>query len=506
MLYSVNENIFTFNSGTEFAAINRQQLFRKFGSPSQLVTRDYNPRLHAELKANGLTDEDCVNMYDYFQGTTHVTPQRQLLRTSPIVDKSQDHIVGVDNNESQLLHHGEVYATVRIAAGTIGEIGEVRYQDRYGNPTATDVWDSRGFKSKTIYYHYDGSVGHELLFNKAGVPVLEISHMNVNGQVLPSQFKLLAYGGQNRAFASENALFTFFLTELSRQVPGVIINDRPSLTQAVAQVRGALAKYQALHSQHVANPTQIHDWRARITPSLLPFFQDYAGDYDGLITPTAAEAADIHHFFPTIQAFALPDFADLSENKPARPQTHSQNVLYMGRLVPDKHIDQMVRIFAGVLKQVPTAQLQLMGYFTDAAYEQQIHELVKKLGIEKAVAFLGYQTGVQQQGVLANAAVLIQTSLGEAGNLALKEGLAAGLPEVAYRIPYGIEDVITVGENGFLIAPGDLDRFSKGIATILLDSNLQQKMHQGSLTKAAAFSGQQVFASWQKVTSRSVTA
>lgn len=498
MLYSVNENIFTFNSGTEFAAIQRQRMFNQFELASKIVTRNFNPRFHAEIMKNELDDDDCLNMYDYFQDATHVPQRHAILRESAIVDKYQDHIVGINNNESQLLHHGDRFAKVQIAPGTFGEIGEVQYEDRFGNPTATDVWDSRGFKSKTILYHYDGTVGHEVYYNQAGAPVLEVSHMRVGEQVRASHFKLLGYRGKNLAFASEDDLFAFFLSELNRQVPGIIVNDRPSLVVPVANAEGAIAKYQALHCLHVTDPTRLHDRRAHITPSLVPFFEQYAQHFAGLICPTQAEADDIARLFPQVRTLALPDFVTLSPTL-TENREDTMNVICMGRIAEEKHVEQLLRIFALVVQKVPQARLQLMGYFADAQYETEVRALVQKLQLTETVAFIGYLTGAEKQTQLQRAAVLVQTSLGESGNTTLKEGCQYGLPEVAYRIPYGIEDVVAHGENGYLVAPGNLGQFADAIATILNDTTIRAQMRKNALAKAHQYTGQIAYEAWQQL-------
>lgn len=46
----VNENIFTFNSGTEFSAMNRIKLFKQNNVDAKIVTRNFNPTLHQEIK------------------------------------------------------------------------------------------------------------------------------------------------------------------------------------------------------------------------------------------------------------------------------------------------------------------------------------------------------------------------------------------------------------------------------------------------------------------------
>lgn len=70
MNYFINENVFTFNSGTEFSALKRLRLFRAHQRPAKIVTRNYNANLSADLERLDLSHADVVNMYDYFQEVT----------------------------------------------------------------------------------------------------------------------------------------------------------------------------------------------------------------------------------------------------------------------------------------------------------------------------------------------------------------------------------------------------------------------------------------------------
>ena len=100
MNYFVNENIFTLNSGTEFSAIKRLKMFKNHRVEAKILTRNYNPQLSGDLKRVGLTHDDVINMYDYFQDVINVSGRDVDVRYTNKINKRKYHIEGIDANES----------------------------------------------------------------------------------------------------------------------------------------------------------------------------------------------------------------------------------------------------------------------------------------------------------------------------------------------------------------------------------------------------------------------
>ncbi len=115
------------NSGTEFSAAKRLTLFKRNGVPAKVLTRNYNPLLIDDLKRVGLEQADVLNMYNYFQEAVAVVPQDIDIRYTEVIDKFDYHIVGIDANESQILHHGKVVGKALVAPATVGLVGSLEH-------------------------------------------------------------------------------------------------------------------------------------------------------------------------------------------------------------------------------------------------------------------------------------------------------------------------------------------------------------------------------------------
>lgn len=117
-------------------------------------------------------------------------------------------------------------------------------------------------------------------------------------------------------------------------------------------------------------------------------------------------------------------------------------VVCLANLRPEKDHENVLHAMAAVVRAVPRAHLLLVGGSSDAARTAALEELVRALGLESSVSFLGSRSDAPN--VLAACDVGILGSSSEGLPLSLLEYAAAGLPAVA----------TDVGECGHVLADG----------------------------------------------------
>ncbi len=152
-------------------------------------------------------------------------------------------------------------------------------------------------------------------------------------------------------------------------------------------------------------------------------------------------------------------------------------VLHISNFRQVKRVDQIIRTFAKTLDQVK-AKLLLVG---DGPESSNIYNLVKCLGIEDDVIFLGNQESLQEIFSIADAFLLLSEK--ESFGLVLLEAMACGVPCIGTRIG-GIPEVIEDGENGFLVPPEDITTASRRLVKLLSDDMLHLFMSEKALHTA----------------------
>lgn len=143
---------------------------------------------------------------------------------------------------------------------------------------------------------------------------------------------------------------------------------------------------------------------------------------------------------------------------------------FVGRLHAQKDIATLLHATARLREEWPGIHVLLVGAGPE---EDALRCLARDLGLQERVSFTG---GVADVIPYLDATdVFIHPSRAEGMPGALLEAMACGLPCVATRIG-GTEDVITDGEDGFLVPPGDVRSLGAAIARLLKDPVLARRL------------------------------
>jgi len=135
----------------------------------------------------------------------------------------------------------------------------------------------------------------------------------------------------------------------------------------------------------------------------------------------------------------------------------------IGRLVPQKGFDGLLRAFQQVTAQFPDAILLLIG---QGAQFAELQALAIELGVSGQTRFLGECTAID--ALLACADLYVQASHFEGMPNALMEAMAAGVPAIATAVD-GAREVVEDGVTGWLTPPGDAEQLAARICVALRD-------------------------------------
>jgi glycosyltransferase involved in cell wall biosynthesis len=173
----------------------------------------------------------------------------------------------------------------------------------------------------------------------------------------------------------------------------------------------------------------------------------------------------------------LDQFADI----PPGPQPRRPTVLLVGRLVPIKDIRTFIQAAGLLRRQVPDVDALIIGPDDeDPAYAAECRDLVRQLGLQDTVRFLGRVRDVK--AFYGQADVVALTSISEAQPLAILEAGAAGVPAVATDVG-SCREILegpdgpgsdTVG--GFVVRACDPQATADALARILRDPVLRARM------------------------------
>lgn len=162
-------------------------------------------------------------------------------------------------------------------------------------------------------------------------------------------------------------------------------------------------------------------------------------------------------------------------------------LVVVGRLEPQKGHRTLIEALPVIRREFPDAHLVCLG---DGGMRLELEGLVKSKGLDQAVRFVGYQADVSRW--LASADLSILPSLFEGLPMAAMESLASGCPIVATAVD-GTPEVVSHGETGLLVPPGDPESLARAVLQMLRHpKNARQMAEAGRRLIFERFSVQQM--------------
>lgn len=197
---------------------------------------------------------------------------------------------------------------------------------------------------------------------------------------------------------------------------------------------------------------------------------------NGLIRPheLVRNIVDINFFRPSEEKSALKNRFGLS------PKV----VIHMGRLSYEKSVDQVLRAFALVLKEISDAMLVIAG---DGPSKKELETLTRTLGLAEKVRFTGFIHGRDLVEHLQASDVFVTASKSENMPLAVLEAMATGLPIIAVR-SLGLTEIVEEGKSGYLVAQDDVEMIARRAVELLCDDRARRALGERSRTLSETYS------------------
>jgi poly(glycerol-phosphate) alpha-glucosyltransferase len=183
-------------------------------------------------------------------------------------------------------------------------------------------------------------------------------------------------------------------------------------------------------------------------------------DGDAIVTAThvhkARLEADTHHAAPIR---VIPHYTQIHPRKEA-PRAH---ICTVSRLDLDgKPIHQCIEAFTRIMHLIPEVNYLIYG---SGLGQARLEQLIKHHGCENRVFLMGFTS--TPGDVFSTSLLSLAPTMTEGFGLALLESLTHGCPVISYDVDYGPRELIRPGQNGELVAPGDIDGIAHAILKVL---------------------------------------
>lgn len=175
------------------------------------------------------------------------------------------------------------------------------------------------------------------------------------------------------------------------------------------------------------------------------------------------------------------------------PRVHRERPLlaFAGRMTAPKALGIALEAVA----QVPEVDFELAGDGDErAALENRAHHL----GLDGRVRFLGSLPRDEVLALFRRADAALLSSAWENFPHTLVEALAVGTPAIATDVG-GVREIVTHGENGLLVGPGDPGALAAAIRRFLADDMLRARVTEGAAPSAERFSPERIYGQLEEI-------
>ncbi|MDD6254190.1 MAG: glycosyltransferase family 4 protein [Bacteroidales bacterium] len=173
-----------------------------------------------------------------------------------------------------------------------------------------------------------------------------------------------------------------------------------------------------------------------------------------------------------------------------------RTVISIGRLSHQKGFDRLISVWSRIASKMPGWKLEIIGG-GDQGYTLWLNQLIDEAGVRDSVTIRPPMKNMSE--VYENASILAMTSRYEGLPMVLLESQAYGIPAVSFACKCGPRDVITDGENGFLVEDGNLDLFAEKMLALMQDEDLRRTMGASARNKSKKFSEERVMSQWDSL-------
>lgn len=251
-------------------------------------------------------------------------------------------------------------------------------------------------------------------------------------------------------------------------------------------------KIPIVYERHVSKNIEINSnfgiWKLLLAKIKMKTMDALAGTFTRFIVLTDGNRKQWKSDNVQVIPNPLPFFPD----KTAALQ--NKKVIAVGKQSYQKGYDRLLKSWQLVKQKNPGWQLEIYGKF-DAS--QNLENLAKSLNIAESVSFFAPEATISEKYLQAS--VYVMSSRFEGFGMVLIEAMACGLPCISFDCPYGPADIISDGNDGFLIANGDAEAFAEKLNLLLENEVLRKQMGENARENVKRFLPQNVLPLWDRL-------
>lgn len=169
----------------------------------------------------------------------------------------------------------------------------------------------------------------------------------------------------------------------------------------------------------------------------------------------------------------------------------NKKVIAIGRYTHQKGFERLIEAWYILSPEFPDWKLDIIG---NGEERDKLQNLIRAYRLEEQVALVNPTKSIDK--VYLDASLLVLSSRYEGLPMVLLEAQTFGLPIVSFACKCGPKDIVTNGENGFLVEEGDVKGLARQMATVMGDEALRKRMGRKAKEASRRYAEDAVMAKW----------
>ena len=492
-VYNINLGIGWASSGVEYAQAYRAKLLRQIQEPAKFIFMDMilADNIQHLTENIGFKDHEIIWLYTHFTDI-------KIAPTTYTVEQVLAGFAGSPTREE-----------------TMGKVKRYFYEDQdsfltcyFRDEKSPYVerceYVSRGILVRKDYFSYTRYCTEYFIPKNNQAHLIERRFYNEDGSVA---YQMQVADGQeiyrfpDLYLLGRQELIRYFMQTLNLTKQDLVILDRETdIGQPIFEEAQKARLGVVVHAEHYSvNSTddQYILWNN---------YYDYqftnADKVDFFIVATdrqkeilAAQFAKYTQHSPAIYTIPVGSLASLPQNDSRKPFS----LMTASRLATEKHIDWLVRAVVEAKKELPALSFDIYG---KGGEEEKLRSLIEELGATDYIQLKGH---MDLTAIYKDYEVYLSASTSEGFGLTLMEAIGSGLPIIGFDVPYGNQNFVRDGENGYLLPTEPdqvVDRIARSFAEmirLLYQSIKMASMRQASYARAEDFLTSKVEKAWSQL-------
>ena len=257
--------------------------------------------------------------------------------------------------------------------------------------------------------------------------------------------------------------------------PDIIVCTTSQDVYGLLQIKGNIPLVVECH----VNFIHPDSWLQRVRT----LYNNYwIGKADAVVTLTQGDAKNWQYVSRNVHV--IPNIVHLNDTN-RLSDCVNKRAIFVGRLVEQKGLPDLVQIWRIVNSCYPDWQLDVFG-------NGQMESIPD-------IKLFVYPPTVNIMEEFMNSSMLLMTSIYEPFGLVIPEAMSCGLPVVAFDCPYGPAEIIANEVDGFLVHDRDINRYADYVCQLIENLDLRQTMGAAGIKTSQHYQADRIMPQWKEL-------